>query len=196
MTVLNRPALVLNKSWQAIHVLSVMDALTKVWLQKAKVVDPADYQMYEWEDWASFEPEKDELTIRSPHSSIKVPEVIVLTDYNRLPRSGVAFNRKNLYVRDQFACQYCSKRLKREDLTIDHVNPRAKGGISSWTNCVVACFPCNHRKADKSLKQAGMKLLKEPKKPQWVPTFHNGRLLNSWEKFVDEMYWNVTLEED
>jgi 5-methylcytosine-specific restriction endonuclease McrA len=165
-----------------------------VWLQKAKIVDPSDYAMYEWEDWSSFSPSEDDVAIRSVGFSVKVPEVIVLADYNRLPRAGVAFNRKNLFVRDRYVCQYCTKKLVREDLTIDHVVPRAQGGISEWTNCVLACLSCNHRKADRTPKQAGMKLLKEPKKPQWVPTFHNGRILDSWEKFVDEMYWNVSLE--
>jgi len=195
MNVLNRPTLILNKSWQAIHVRNVAKAITLVWLGKAKIVDPTDYTMYNWEDWSLLKIVSDGFSIKTISGDVRLPEVIVLSDYNKIPEAGVAFNRRNLYVRDKYSCQYCAKVLRRDDLTLDHVMPRSRGGPTTWENCVVACYDCNHRKANRTPKEAHMKLLSKPKKPRWIPTFHGGRILDSWEKFVDEMYWSVPLEE-
>jgi len=194
--ILNRPVLVLNKSWQPINVLRLTDAITKIFLGIANVVDPEDYQMYEWDDWAKIIPNSDDPIIRGGNSIIKIPEVIVLTTFSKLPQVGVTFNRRNLYVRDEYTCQYCGKKdLDRSELTIDHVIPRAQKGTSTWENCVVACFSCNHGKADRTPKQAGLKLRTVPKKPRWVPSYKKGILLSSWGKFVSDMYWHTPLEE-
>jgi len=79
-------------------------------------------------------------------------------------------------------------------LTIDHVVPRAHGGVSSWTNCVLACVDCNSRKADRTPQQARMNLKRAPACPEWRPAYadHHVRL-ESWPKFVSEAYWNVSL---
>lgn len=192
MNALNSPVLCLNKSWRAVNVLRAAEALTKVWLEKAKIVDPNDYCTYEWEDWSRIDPKNGDKFIRSPNVTVKVPEVIVL-ECNKMPRVGVAFNRRNLYARDNYTCQYCAKKLVREDVTIDHVIPRSKGGKSTWENTVVACYQCNCFKKDRDLQHSGLKLLREPKQPKWLPIFHGGQVLDSWEKFVDEIYWSVPL---
>jgi len=194
--VLQRPALVLNRSWQPVTVRNVVKCLTKVINDKAKIVDPYTYTMYDWEDWLCMEPSEDELCIRAIDLAIKVPEVIVLTQYSKLPQVSVTFNRRNIYLRDNFTCQYCGIKLDRPNVTLDHVIPRSKPeGKSTWENCVVACFPCNSRKANKSLKESGMKLLSVPQKPRWVPSFHNGIILSSWENFLSDVYWNTKLKE-
>ncbi len=91
---------------------------------------------------------------------LRVPEVVALQHFDRLPLAAVAFSRRNVAKRDHFTCQYCGSQPGVEDLTIDHVLPRAQGGTSSWTNCVAACAPCNARKADRTPEQAGMRLRK------------------------------------
>ena len=113
-----------------------------------------------------------------------------------MPRLQVAFSRRNLYRRDDHRCQYCGRRGKSGDLSIDHVLPRSRGGMSSWENCVLACVACNHRKADRLPEEIGWQLLKKPIEPTWAPTFEApvGRVRISWEKFISERYWNVTLE--
>ena len=80
-------------------------------------------------------------------------------------------------------------------MTIDHVIPRAQGGESTWDNCVLACVVCNKAKADRTPKQAGMKLRKQPVRPMWKPlyTAHNVRI-ESWSKFISEAYWNAELK--
>ena len=86
---------------------------------------------------------------------LRVPEVIVLAEYDRLPTAAVTFSRRNIFKRDHWTCQYCGAQPGSEELTIDHVLPRSQGGISTWENCVLACVACNKRKADRTPEQAG-----------------------------------------
>ena len=127
---------------------------------------------------------------------LRVPEVVTLTDYDRLPAAAVSFSRRNIFKRDHYTCQYCGVQPGGEELTIDHVVPRAQGGTSTWTNCVLACVACNKRKADRTPDQAGMRLRKQPIRPNWKPLYASPSVrIASWSNFVSEAYWNVTLEE-
>ena len=194
--VLQRPTLVLNRSWQPVNVATVARALVMVWSDTAHVVDPADFQLYDWSDWSKIVPQDDQLFVRSVSQRIRVPEVITLTEFNRLPSTTVAFSRRNIFKRDRMTCQYCGRRPKGEELTIDHVIPRSHGGMSTWENCVLACIKCNHTKADRTPAKARMKLRKPPKQPTWNPVYsqHSARF-KSWSKFISDVYWDTELEE-
>jgi len=192
---LERPTLILNRNWQPVGVTTVARAITKIWNETARVVDPADYQTYSWSDWAKFCPTGDELAIQSSHSRFRVPEVITLLNYSRVPRNVVTFSRRNVFKRDHFTCQYCGCQPGSEELTIDHVQPRSFGGETSWENCVLACVDCNSRKAARTPGQARMKLLKEPVRPKWKPFYAMRSLqVDSWSRFISETYWNIELE--
>ncbi len=193
--VMQRPTLVLNRNWQAVNVTSVARSVSMLFSGSARVVDPETYQLFEWEDWAELEPQPGELFIQAVSRRFCVPEIISLKDFDRLPNSAVTFSRRNIFKRDRFTCQYCGGQPKQDELTIDHVVPRAQGGQSTWENCVLACVTCNHVKADRTPEQAKMKLRKVPVRPNWNPTFsrHNIRL-DSWQNFVSDAYWNVELE--
>ena len=195
-TVLNRPTLVLNRNWQPVGVATVAKSLVKVWNDTARIVDPADYRQYTWSDWAELRPSEDESFIRTGRlCRLRVPEVVTLTKYDRLPANAVTFSRRNVFKRDRFTCQYCGRQPGSEELTIDHVVPRAQGGTSSWDNCVLACVECNTRKADRTPKQGDLQLRKEPHRPLWRPLYAaHGARIDSWSKFVSEAYWNVELE--
>ena len=194
--VLNRPTLVLNRNWQPVGVDTVAKALTKVWNDTAWIVDPADYQQYVWEDWSQLRPANGELSIRTRRFHLRVPEVVTLTKYDRLPTNAVTFSRRNVFKRDRFTCQYCGVQPGSEELTIDHVVPRAQGGTSTWTNCVLACIECNARKADRTPEQARMPLRSQPERPIWRPLYAaRGVRIESWSRFVSESYWNVELQE-
>lgn len=195
MTVLTRPTLVLNKHWVAVNVATVASVLKKVWAENATIVDPHDYAQYSWSDWTAMRPEDGDPYIQLPGYKLRVPEVVTVAHYDKIPASKLAFSRKNLFRRDKCTCQYCGKQPGTKDLTIDHVHPKSRGGKSTWENCVLACIRCNHRKADRTPREARMKLLKEPVAPPWRPTYHTGIVLDSWDKFVSEMHWNVPLEE-
>ena len=129
-TILQRPTLVLNRNWQAVNVATVARALVLMWNESARVVDPADYQMYDWEDWAKLRPAEGDRFIQAVWFRLRVPEVITLTDYDRLPAAAVTFSRRNIYKRDRYTCQYCGKQPNVDELTLDHVIPRAQGGES------------------------------------------------------------------
>jgi len=100
---------------------------------------------------------------------IKVPAVTVLRRKLDNTKTGVKFSKINVCLRDDFRCQYCNTKLPMSLLNYDHVTPRSKGGKTVWDNIVMACYPCNDKKGNLSVAEAGMKLLTVPKKPQVLP---------------------------
>ncbi len=142
---LNKAVLLLNQNYEPLTVCNVKKAVILIYLGKAEIV------------------EKSVLWLHSVNSVFPLPSVIRLVSFIRLPRKKILLNRKNLLVRDQYRCQYCGRRT--HPLTIDHVIPKQYGGKNTWDNLVVACLPCNNRKANRTPEQAGMKLLATPKKP-------------------------------
>lgn len=196
VAMLTRPTLILNRNWQPVGVATVARSLTLVAAERARIVDPADFQQYTWADWTKRKPDDEELFVQSVKFRIRVPEVITLTHYDRVPANAVTFSRRNIYKRDHYTCQYCGAQPGTEELTIDHVQPRSRGGISTWENCVLACLDCNGRKADRTPAEGGMPLRKEPVRPMWKPLYarHDVRI-ESWSKFVSEAYWTVELDE-
>jgi 5-methylcytosine-specific restriction endonuclease McrA len=194
-SVLQRPTLILNRNWQPVNVATVARALVLLWNDAARVVDPNNFQLYTWDDWSQLRPDEDERFIQAVRLRLRVPEVIVLADYDRLPNAAVSFSRRNIFKRDHWACQYCGCQPASDELTIDHVTPRSHGGTSTWENCVLACIDCNKRKADRTPRQAGMKLRAVPVRPLWQPFYaRDNRRIESWSKFISESYWNVPLE--
>ena len=125
---LQRPTLVLNRNWQPIRVSTVARSLILVWNDHARIVDPADFQTYDWSDWTAMAPDEGELFIQAVTYRLRVPEVVALTRYDRVPLGKVAFNRRNLFKRDHEMCQYCGSQPGLDSLTIDHIVPRSRGG--------------------------------------------------------------------
>jgi 5-methylcytosine-specific restriction endonuclease McrA len=134
-----------------------------------------------------------DVTVRSQRFEMRIPSVVVLKDFVK-PQKRVAFTRFNLFLRDEFTCQYCGA---RHDLTFDHVVPRSRGGVTSWENVVAACSRCNLIKGSRSLRQAGMSLRKPPRRPGPDEMMNLGRkfppnhLHDTW---VDFLYWDAELE--
>ncbi|WP_373649455.1 HNH endonuclease [Schlesneria sp. DSM 10557] len=196
VAVLSRQTLVLNRNWQPVGVASVARSLTLVVAERARIVDPANFQLYTWSDWSRLIPHDDELFVQSVAFRIRVPEVITLTEYDRVPVNVVTFSRRNIYKRDRYTCQYCGVKPGSEELTLDHVLPRSRGGTSSWENCVLACLACNNRKADRTPGEAAMPLRKAPARPAWKPLYAQQAVrIENWSKFLSEAYWNVELSE-
>lgn len=131
--------------------------------------------------------------VRSPTIEIKIPSVVVLKDYVK-PQKKVAFTRFNLFLRDEFCCQYCGS---KGDLTFDHVVPRARGGVTSWENVVAACSRCNLQKGSKNLHQCGLSLRKPPMQPAAEQLRNQGRKFppnHLHESWIDFLYWDAELE--
>ncbi len=119
--VLDQPTLVLNRQWQPVHVTTVARSLILLWNDAARVVDPEEYRLLSWSDWAEREPDDGEPCIRSARLRLRVPEVICLAHYDRLPSTAVTFSRRNVAKRDHYTCQYCGAQPGAESITIDHV---------------------------------------------------------------------------
>jgi 5-methylcytosine-specific restriction endonuclease McrA len=196
-----QPTLVLNKNWTAIGVEPVRDCITKVSAENAKIIDPHDFQTYSWNDWTKVQVNSGEDFIATVRGQVRVPDVIVLSRYEKVHGRTIVFNRRNIFARDQNTCQYCGKKLSSSDCTIDHVIPQCQNGLGTWENCVISCVPCNSRKGGRTPKQAGMKLIRTPVKPKWNPVFRTRVIKPIWGKFIDvnaiisEMYWQVELLE-
>jgi 5-methylcytosine-specific restriction endonuclease McrA len=183
--VLAQPTLVLNRQWQPVHVASVARAVILLCNDAARVVDPDDYRLMSWDDWIELVPDECEPCIRSARLRLKVPEVICLASFDRLPNTAVTFSRRNVAKRDHYICQYCGAQPGADEITIDHVLPRSQGGASSWTNCAAACIGCNAKKGDRTPEQAGMRLRRRPVRPEWKPFYAAGVApVESWSRFL------------
>ena len=191
--------LVLNNSWQPIQIIDKFAAIAKVFRGRAKALD-SDYVMHDWESWCvNFESAKrlSMNTITSTTLCVLIPKAIVLTEYKEYKRKKVNLNRRNLYKRDNNTCQYCGYKGDYNEFNIDHVIPTSKGGRTVWTNVVLSCISCNSKKGNHSLKEAGMKLVKKPFRPNWNHLYQDSLRKNyeNWKDLLGSLYWNTTLEE-
>jgi hypothetical protein len=194
---------VLNRSWTPVGTVSVQEAIIKLFSiysdgePKARIIDHESYATFTWDDWSKLKISATDDVIQGSNMFFKIPEVILLSRYDKLPQPKVHFSRRNLYKRDQMTCQYCGDQPGSPELTVDHVLPRAQGGKTTWDNCVLACVKCNRRKADKTPAQAGMKVLKKPKKPHMRFFSYNSlKPVKSWEAFLGTAYWHVSIGDD
>ena len=189
----------------AIRVVSARRAFSLLCRNLAEVVSVENeaYISYDMDGWleisqlkAQFERETHDF-VRTVRFEVAVPRIIRLLGYDRLPRQDVKLNRRNIYARDSSTCQYCGKKFPTQELSLDHVVPRALGGKTTWDNLVCACVYCNARKGGRTPTQAHMHLHKLPHKPKRNPVI-NLRLgtdkYASWKHFLDHAYWSVELK--
>jgi len=139
--------LVLNATYEPVNVCTVRRAVVLLLKEKAEVIEHSI-----------------ERSLHSATSTLPRPLVIRLVTYVRIPRDTHRrkITRRAVFARDNWTCQYCGSRTQ---LTVDHVVPRSKGGGSTWENIVASCAPCNRRKGDSLLRQAGMQLTRQPRIP-------------------------------
>jgi len=195
---LNSKVLVLNRSYLPVHVTSVKRAFALLYQGVAKAVDE-QYHTFDFDSWRDFSATAPDHEIVTTISwKIRVPRVIVLLFFDRLPKKEVKFTRHNVFERDKNTCQYCGQIFERNDLNLDHVVPRDRGGLTIWENVVCSCIPCNTRKGNRLPREAQMSLIRKPKRPKWRPfvqvTFSSPQH-ESWRHFVDLAYWNVELSD-
>ncbi len=158
---LNSEVLVLNAGFVPIRITTVKEAICLMLAEKAVSVLEEDR------------------FIKSPSLTLKIPSVISIIHYNKLPRRRVVFSKLNVIYRDDMRCQYCGERFTMRDLTVDHVIPRSRwesvtgrsmrDGFSTWHNLVCACRWCNNRKGNRLLHEIGWALLREPYEPEYMP---------------------------
>jgi len=186
MEKLEKPVLVLNKLWMPIRVIATIRAFTLLFAGKASAVDVSDYSVFTWDEWSEIIPEADEQVIQTANSSIKIPEVIVLSNYDKLPKKGMKLTKRHIFLRDNFTCQYSGEKVSRKTGDIDHIFPKSRGGKTSWENLVVCSKKINRQKADKTPQEAGLTLLKKPGKPEPQVIYIDPRMdmPESWGKFI------------
>jgi 5-methylcytosine-specific restriction endonuclease McrA len=148
---MNQEVLVLNSDYEPLNVCNLRRAVVLVFLGKAEVLHASD----------AFEP------IRLGAGELPIPSVVKLRYHVRRPLPDLKLSRRSIFARDNFTCQYCGAQSR--DLTIDHIVPKRHGGSMAWENLVACCRRCNTKKGDKMLAHTGMKLLRQPRRPQYVP---------------------------
>jgi 5-methylcytosine-specific restriction endonuclease McrA len=203
---LEASVLVLNKMFLAVQIIPVRRAFCLLCKDLAEVVNLEDGQFatYDFASWREvsefrakyFRRDEDDW-VRTVSSEIQVPRVIRLLTYDKLPKQGVKFNRRNIFARDHNQCQYCGKKFPTTELSLDHVTPRSQGGLSTWENIVCACVSCNVRKGGRTPKQAHMGLIRKPEKPKRSPVLNQKLTLSkyeSWKSFLENAYWSVELK--
>ncbi len=202
--VLEQPVLVLNRLWQAVNVIGAKRAFGLLARGHAQVVHHAteDFRVFSFMDWMDFSvsnPPLDAMdAVHTPSTVVRLPRVILLTVFDKLPRKEIKLTRNNVFQRDKNTCQYCGRDFEREDLNLDHVIPRDRGGKTTWENIVCSCIRCNSRKANRLPHQAGMRLIRKPVRPKWRPVISlvlDTKQRERWKDFLDLAYWNVELEE-
>ncbi len=142
----NAPVLVLNSNYEPLNVCDVRRAFNLLGAEKAEVL------------------ELNHLIIHTPTRPVHAPSVIRLVYLVKRPRPRVRLSRREVFARDSHTCQYCG--VSTRELTLDHVTPKHRGGRHEWENLVAACRGCNHRKGSKTLAEARMRLLREPRAPR------------------------------
>ena len=167
--------LFLDHQWRPLRVEPWQRALSDLFLGKVEVIEYS----------------KDR-TIQGVSRAYELPSVVrVLRKFKR-DKIRVKFSRINIYTRDKFTCQYCAERKPTEDLNFDHVQPRARGGRTSWENIVTCCVECNSSKANRTPAEAGLKLLWQPKKPAYLPSItirmNDRSMPEEW-----KVYWTTSL---
>jgi 5-methylcytosine-specific restriction endonuclease McrA len=179
--VLSSSVLVLNRFYLAVHVVAVRRAFVLLYRDLAEVVhiENGQYANYDFPAWceisqfAALEPQfvsdANHDWIRTVHFQIQVPRVIRLLHYDRVPRPTLRFNRRTLFARDDHRCQYCGQSRPMNQLSIDHVLPRSRGGKTTWENVVCSCLTCNTKKGSRTPQEARMNLLRPPHKPRHNP---------------------------
>ena len=143
--ILNRQVLVLNQNYHPLLVCTARRAISLAYLGKVEII------------------EKYRETVHSPSIAMPLPSVVKLDRFIHVRESSIVLSRRNILKRDRHQCQYCERRSV--PMTLDHIIPKERNGPDSWENLVCCCHTCNRAKGNRTPEQAGMKLMRRPKKP-------------------------------
>jgi 5-methylcytosine-specific restriction endonuclease McrA len=172
--------LLLNASYEPLKVVHWKKAVTLWWQGKVEIISVYDRE------------------VRGVTISFKLPSVIRLLRYVRIKRrfDYVPFSRANIYARDHYTCQYCGDSFPTNELTFDHIVPVAQGGRKDWENIVTCCISCNRKKGGRTPAEAGIHLVRHPRRPESAPAIRiTVGLRNAPESWRDYLYWNVELDD-
>ncbi len=204
---LNSSVLVLNSSMVPVDLTTVRRAFCLLCKAAAEVVDVSEghFEFHGFNSWREVSDFKRQHNLTDDHAEwvstvsyeLQVPRIIRLLTYDQYPDRSVPLNRRNLFARDNNRCQYCGETFRTSELSIDHVVPVSAGGETEWTNVVCACTECNKKKGGRTPAQARMSLIRQPVQPERNPQIKlklKRKKYYSWKHFLDDAYWDVTLE--
>jgi 5-methylcytosine-specific restriction endonuclease McrA len=184
--------LVLNRCWQAIHVKTPAEAFSMMATGTATALDiDEEGQMnpVRWEQWLLLPVRPTDTSIGTVRGHVRVPTVIVLARFAKVPKRKPGFSARAIWDRDGGICQYTGRRLKPGEGNIDHVIPRSRGGGNTWQNCVLADKRINSRKGSKLPQEAGLRLIRVPTEPREMPTtrlIRNAHQVRDWDLFLEK----------
>ena len=190
--VLNKTiVLVLNRHWQAIDVKTPAETFSMLVNGSATALDihlDEELRPVTWEEWITLPVRKGDYAVGTVRGGIRVPTVIVLARFDKVPKRRPKFCARAIWERDGGVCQYTGRKLRPSEGNIDHIVPRSRGGPTSWENCVLAHREINSRKADRTPDEAGLRLLRAPLVPKELPIrlfISNAHGVADWNLFID-----------
>jgi 5-methylcytosine-specific restriction endonuclease McrA len=166
--------LLLNVTYEPVQMISVRRAVNLLLTGKVEAVEGVAQRL------------------RTPNIIFEVPSVLRLTRYINVPQRGASWSKHGVLKRDQFTCIFCGVQIgeqrggrnyNRADFTVDHIIPRSRGGLNTWSNTACACYYCNQRKGSRTAHEAGMRLLFEPKRPRVNYLVVASSLPEEWKKY-------------
>jgi len=192
--VLNKATvLVLNRNWQAIDVKTPAQAFCMMANGNATALDmfgAGDMRPVRWQDWIGLPVREEDYAVRTVRGLVRVPTVLVLARYNKVPKRRPKLSAKGIWERDGGHCQYTGKKLAPHEGNIDHIVPRSRGGQTSWENCVLADKRINSLKGNRLPEEVGLQLKKKPQTPKELPVssfIRNAHNIGDWEHFLVSM---------
>lgn len=180
----NNATLVLNADANPVTVIPLS---TVHWREAVRVI---------YLDRASVIESYDQWVVRSPSVQLKMPSIIMLKEFQQ-HNGKIEFSKKNLFLRDNYICQYCQNHFHPDELTFDHLVPRSLGGKTNWENIVSACLPCNQKKAN----HTHMKPMRQPRRPTYWELANNIRrhpITVAHEDWIPYLNWDgpVTVDKN
>lgn len=183
---LHAPVLVLNRHYTPVRVTTARQAFEMLYQGRAHALTEG-YEPHDFEAWALLAPRPRDEHVGTPSGPLRVPRLVLLSTYDRVPQAPVRLSRRNVFLRDGYCCQYCGTRPPTRELNLDHVVPRSRGGGSTWENLVTSCRPCNLRKGRALPSECGMEPATPPRRPRWSAAIQleiAPRRFDEWEPFL------------
>ena len=194
--------LVLNRLYLAVHIVNVRRAFGLLFRQAAEVIhlEEGMFANHDFQSWREVselraglkQPYED--WIWAVNFEIQVPRVIRLLSFDRMPNRKLHLSRRSVLARDGHGCQYCGRHFPAHQLSLDHVTPRSRGGLTTWENVVCACLKCNVKKGGRTPREAKMKLVRRPVKPRQNPILVlklDNPKYESWRTWLGGVHWDL-----
>lgn len=183
--------LVLNRHWQAIDAITPAEAFGHLATGSAFALEiggPQSMRAVSWDEWRQLPVPEGAPAVGTSRGRVRIPTVLTLSRYDRVPLVTLAFGFQGLWDRDGGVCQYTGRALTPAEASIDHVVPRSRGGRNDWDNCVLSDRRVNHRKGARTPSEAGLRLLAVPRAPRAVPStlrIRNPHQIEDWNYFLE-----------